>query len=372
MWNLAVSAAWLDGGMPSYDALLLVSFGGPEDRADVIPFLENVTRSRGVPADRLEQVAEHYYRFGGVSPINQQCRDLIAAIGKDFAASGVDLPIYWGNRNWDPYLTDTVAAMAAGGVRSALAFVTAAYSSFSSCRQYLDDIARARAQLGDSAPRIDKLRQYFNHPGFIEPFADAAAAAAGSLPAAVGADADLVFTAHSIPLAMAAASGPGGGAYQRQLTEAARLVAERVRARSWRLAYQSRSGPPSQPWLGPDVCDCLGDLARSGSRAVVLVPIGFVSDHLEVRYDLDVAAAQEAGKLGLALARAATPGTDPRFAAMVTELVRERLDGLEPRALGNLPPAADSCPGDCCGAGAGRPPHRTGAAGSADAAGAAG
>jgi ferrochelatase len=353
--------------MPNYDALLLVSFGGPEARADVIPFLENVTRGRGVPADRLEQVAGHYYRFGGASPINQQCRDLIAAIEKDFAASGIDLPIYWGNRNWDPYLTDTVAAMAADGVRSALAFVTAAFSSFSSCRQYLDDIARARASLGDGAPRIDRLRQYFNHPGFIEPFADATAAAIGSLPAAVRGDADLVFTAHSIPAGMAAASGPAGGAYAAQLTEAARLVAEQVKSRSRQLAYQSRSGPPSQPWLGPDVCDCLGDLARDGSRAVVLVPIGFVSDHLEVRYDLDVEAAEEAGKLGLALARAATPGTDPRFARMVTELVRERLDGLEPRALGNLGPAADSCPDDCCGAGAARPPHRAGAAGSAGA-----
>ena len=195
--------------MPNYDALLLVSFGGPESRSEVIPFLENVTRGRGVPAARLEQVAEHYYAFGGVSPINQQCRDLVAAIEKDFAASGVGLPVYWGNRNWDPYLADTVAAMAADGVRSALAFVTSAYSSFSSCRQYLDDIARARAQVGEGAPRIDKLRPYFNHPGFIEPLADATAAAVESLPAAVRDQADLVFTAHSIPAAMAAASGPG-------------------------------------------------------------------------------------------------------------------------------------------------------------------
>ncbi len=210
--------------MPNYDALLLVSFGGPESRGEVIPFLENVTRGRGVPQARLEQVAEHYYAFGGVSPINQQCRDLVAAIEKDFAASGVGLPVYWGNRNWDPYLADTVAAMAADGVRSALAFVTSAYSSFSSCRQYLDDIARARAQVGDGAPRIDKLRPYFNHPGFIEPLADATAAAVESLPAAVRDQADLVFTAHSIPAAMAAASGPGGGAYPAQLTEAAGLV----------------------------------------------------------------------------------------------------------------------------------------------------
>ncbi len=354
--------------MPRYDAFLLVSFGGPEGRDEVIPFLENVTRGRGVPASRLAQVAEHYYAFGGVSPINQQCRDLIAAIEKDFAASGVDLPIYWGNRNWTPYLADTVAAMAADGVRSALAFVTSAYSSFSSCRQYLDDIARARAHLRDGAPRIDKLRHYFNHPGFIEPLADAAAAAIKTLPAALRAEADLVFTAHSIPVAMAAASGPRGGAYPAQLAEAARLVAERVSARSWRLAYQSRSGPPAQPWLGPDVCDRLGELARSGSSAVVLVPAGFISDHLEVRYDLDVEAAEAAAQLGLALARAATPGTDHRFAAMVTELVRERRDGLEPRALGSFGPAGDGCPPGCCGA-AGRPFGAAGAAGTAGAAG---
>ncbi len=346
--------------MPNYDALLLVSFGGPESRGEVIPFLENVTRGRGVPQARLEQVAEHYYAFGGVSPINQQCRDLVAAIEKDFAAGGVGLPVYWGNRNWDPYLGDTVAAMAADGVRSALAFVTSAYSSFSGCRQYLDDIARARAQVGDGAPRVDKLRPYFNHPGFIEPLADATAAAVESLPAAVRGQADLVFTAHSIPAAMAAASGPGGGAYPAQLTEASGLVAERVGARSWQLAYQSRSGPPSQPWLGPDVCDCITELASSGSPAVVLVPVGFVSDHLEVKYDLDVEAAEVAARHGVALARAATPGTDPRFVAMVTELVAEQLDGSLPRALGSPWPVAEFCAPGCCGSG--RPAAAPGAA----------
>ena len=350
--------------MRSYDALLLVSFGGPESRGEVIPFLENVTRGRGVPAARLEQVAEHYYAFGGVSPINQQCRDLVAAIEKDFAASGVGLPVYWGNRNWDPFLADTVAAMAAHGVRSALAFVTSAYSSFSSCRQYLDDIAQARAQAGEGAPWIDKLRPYFNHPGFIDPLADATAAAVESLPAAVRDQADLVFTAHSIPAAMATASGPRGGAYPAQLTEASGLVAElvgaRVGARSWQLAYQSRSGPPSQPWLGPDVGACISELASSGSRAVVLVPIGFVSDHLEVRYDLDVEAAEVAARHGVALARAATPGTDPRFVAMVTELVAEQLDGSPPHALGRPWPVAEFCAPGCCGSG--RPAAAPGAA----------
>ncbi len=343
--------------MPGYDAFLLVSFGGPEGRDDVIPFLENVTRGRGVPRDRLEQVAEHYYRFGGVSPINQQCRDLLAAVEKDFAASGVDLPVYWGNRNWDPFLTDTVAAMAAHGRQRAIAFVTSGYSSFSSCRQYLDDIERARAQVGPAAPRIDKLRPFFNHPGFIEPLADAVRSAAGSLPTSVmNGGFDLVFTAHSIPEAMAAASGPAGGAYPRQLAEASRLVAERADgARSWRLAYQSRSGPPSMPWLGPDVGDCLAELARSGSRAVVLVPVGFTSDHMEIVFDLDVEAAEAAERLGLPLARAATPGTDPRFVTMITELVRERQDGRPPRALGDLGPALGTCRNGCCGAGATTP-----------------
>jgi len=341
--------------MPRYDSFLLVSFGGPEGRDDVMPFLENVTRGRGVPRERLEQVAEHYYRFGGVSPINEQCRDLLAAVEKDFAASGVDLPVYWGNRNWDPMLTDTVAAMAADGRRHAVAFVTSAYSCYSSCRQYLEDIERARAAI-PGAPRIDKLRQFFNHPGFIEPFADAARSAAGSLPLPVQGTYDLVFTAHSIPEAMAGASGPAGGAYPAQLAEASRLVAERLgRGDSWRLAYQSRSGPPSVPWLGPDIGDCVTELAESGSSAVVVVPIGFVSDHMEVVFDLDVEVAARAERLSLPLARAATPSTDPRFVAMITELAAERQDGLPPRALGDLGPALGVCGTGCCGAGATRP-----------------
>jgi protoporphyrin/coproporphyrin ferrochelatase len=345
--------------MSACDAFLLVSFGGPEGRDDVIPFLENVTRGRGVPRDRLEQVAEHYYRFGGVSPINQQCRDLLAAVEKDFAASGIDLPVYWGNRNWDPLLADTVAAMAADGRRHAIAFVTSAYSSYSSCRQYLENIEQARAQAGPQAPQIDKLRPYFNHPGFVEPLADAVRRAAQSLPRSVREDFDLVFTAHSIPEAMAIASGPAGNAYPRQLTEAARLVAERAgRGRPWRLAYQSRSGPPSVPWLGPDVNDCLAELAAAGSAAVVLVPVGFVSDHLEVAYDLDIEAAQLAARLGLPLARAATPGTDPRFVAMITELVSERSHGLPPRALGDLGPALGVCGAGCCRARVSRPADR--------------
>jgi protoporphyrin/coproporphyrin ferrochelatase len=346
--------------MSAYDAFLLVSFGGPEGPADVMPFLENVTRGRGVPRERLAAVAEHYYAFGGVSPINQQCRDLLAAVRADLAASGLALPVYWGNRNWTPYLTDVVRAMADDGVRRAVAFVTSAYSSYSGCRQYLDDIERARAAAGPDAPRIDKIRRFFNHPGFIEPFADNARAALATLPAEVREEAHLVFTAHSVPVAMAEASGPvkesrkvGGGRYVAELTEASRLIAERIwpGRHPWSLAYQSRSGSPSVPWLEPDVGDHLGDLAKSGTRAVVVIPVGFVSDHMEVRHDLDLEAAQVAGSLGLAFARAATPGASPRFASMITDLVRERMAlpaSPPPAALGTMGAAAQDCPADCC------------------------
>jgi len=342
--------------MLPYDAFLLVSFGGPQHRDDVIPFLRNVTAGRNIPADRLAEVAEHYYLFDGVSPINKQCQDLITAVEKDFAARGIDLPVYWGNRNWQPYLADTLQEMASAGARRALALVTSAYSSYSGCRQYLHDIDRARAHAGPAAPQVDKIRQYFNHPGFIEPLASSATAALESLPPAVRKDADLVFTAHSIPEPMAAASGPAGGAYPAQLTEAARLVAERVPGeRSWRLAYQSRSGPPEQPWLEPDIRDSLTDLARAGSRAAVIVPAGFVSDHMEVKFDLDVEAAETAARLGLPVARAATPGTHPRFVAMISELVAERLTGAPRLALGSMGPMHDVCPGGCCAAGARAP-----------------
>jgi ferrochelatase len=353
--------------MPQYDAFLLVSFGGPEGPADVLPFLENVTRGRGVPRERLAEVARHYEEFGGVSPINRQCRDLLTAIGTDFAAAGIDLPRYWGNRNWHPYLSDTVARMAADGVRHAIAFVTSAYGSYSSCRQYLDDIEAARAQAGPGAPRIDKIRHFFNHPGFIAPLAEAARAAIGRLPAGVSHDAWLAFTAHSVPEAMAAASGPAGGLYPAQLAEAARLVALRLaeeegRVRNWRLAYQSRSGPPSVPWLGPDIGDLLTDLAGRGAPAVVVIPVGFVSDHVEVLFDLDVEAAQRARELGLPMARAATPGTHPEFVSMITELVSERRGGLaQPAALGLLPAGPDFCPNDCCRVPAARRPPAPGA-----------
>jgi ferrochelatase len=362
--------------MSAYDAFLLLSFGGPEGPDDVIPFLENVTRGRGVPAARLEEVAEHYRAFGGVSPINAQCRDLLDAVGAALAADGIDLPLYWGNRNWQPFIEETVRQMKADGVEHAVAFVTSAYSSYSACRQYLDDIDRAVAAVGPGAPRIDKIRPYFNHPGFIEPFAASVEAALAGLPAEAQAGARLVFTAHSVPVGMAASSGsvakgtavPGrvGGRYAAELREAAKLIAERVRGATlaFDLVFQSRSGPPSVPWLEPDVNDHLAALAKgedaSGGplpdgppSAVVVAPVGFVSDHMEVVHDLDVEAAETAASLGLPFARATAPGPTPRFAKMVSELVAERVSGAEPAALGGFglgafADGADNCPFDCC------------------------
>ncbi|TYK46153.1 ferrochelatase [Actinomadura decatromicini] len=298
----------------SYDALLLLSFGGPEGPDDVIPFLENVTRGRDIPRERLEAVGEHYFLFGGVSPINQLCRDLKSAIEADFASHGVDLPVYWGNRNWTPYLADTVRQMKADGVRRAAAFVTSAYSGYSTNDQYLADIARAREEVED-APVIDKLPVYCDRPGFIDPFVDATKDALSGLPA----DARLIFTAHSVPL-----SQPNRELYVDELEAASRTVAEKAAPGTpWDLVYQSRSGPPTQPWLEPQITDHLEKLHGEGVRAVAVVPIGFVSDHMEVKYDLDVEAAGRAEELGIAFARAATPGADPRFAALPRLLLDE-------------------------------------------------
>ena len=343
--------------MPGDSAFLLVSFGGPEGRDDVMPFLRNVTAGRGVPDRRLAQVAEHYYEFGGVSPINAQCRALLDAIEKDFARNGIDLPLYWGNRNWTPYLTDTMRAMAADGVKRAIAFATSAYSSYSSCRQYLDNIDQARAEAGAGAPAVIKIPPYYRHRGFIGSFTDATARALASLPAGLADRADLVFTAHSIPESMAASSGPAsvGNTYQAQLAEVAGLVAAGLGRADWRLAYQSRSGPPSVPWLGPDVSDCIAELAKAGSQAVVVVPIGFVSDHMEVMFDLDVEAARTARELGLLMARAATPGIDPRFVAMISELVKDFAAGQAGQAGQELGPGARLlCRELCCGSGGDR------------------
>ncbi|GAA5191645.1 ferrochelatase [Rugosimonospora acidiphila] len=340
-----------------YDAFLLVSFGGPEGPDDVLPFLRNVTRGRGVPEERLADVAEHYRHFGGVSPINEQCRELLAAIRERFAVDGPDLPIYWGNRNWHPFLTDTVRQMRDDGVRRSLAFVTSPYGSYSSCRQYQDDIDRARAEVGDGAPVIDKIRHYHDHPGHVAPHADAVRAALATLPERENGRTRLVFTAHSIPVSMAESAGAvtmaaltgtaTGRRYEAQLREVAGLVAGDL---EWDLVWQSRSGPPQVPWLGPDINEHLTALAAGGTTGVVVSPIGFISDHLEVVWDLDTEAAQTAKALGLDYVRAATPGTDPRFVEMIRALVLERTEPGHPReALGRLP-TWDYCEAGCCAA----------------------
>ena len=326
-----------------YDAFVLLSFGGPEKPDDVMPFLRNVVRGRGVPDARLAEVAEHYYHFGGVSPINEQNRSLLAAISAE-----IELPTYWGNRNWAPMLADTVAQMRDDGVTDALGFATSAYGGYSSCKQYWEDIDAARAFVGPGAPRIAKLRQFHDHPGFVGPHTDAVRAALATLDPARRATTRLVFTAHSIPLSMAETAGPTGGRYTAQLLETASLVhAAAAPDLPWDLVWQSRSGPPQVPWLDPDINDFLPTLVEKGVTDVVVSPIGFVSDHLEVLWDLDNEALETATGLGLGYARAATPGTDPRFVAMVRELVLERTTAVPRSRLGTLP-VWDVCPAGCC------------------------
>ncbi len=349
-----------DVDVTPYDALLLVSFGGPEGPDDVVPFLENVTRGRGIPRERLEEVGKHYHLFGGRSPINDQNRDFLTALRADLAEAGIDLPVYWGNRNWDPYLKDTLARMAADGVTRAACFVTSAYSSWSSCRQYRENLWDAVEGL-EGAPRLDKLRHYFNHPGFVEPNVDAVLAALADLPDDVRDGAHLAFVTHSIPLSMNDASGPpeqGGGAYVRQHLDVADVITRRVAEETGRthpheLVFCSRSGAPHIPWLEPDVNDHLEKLHGDGVPAVVMVPVGFVSDHMEVIYDLDTEAMETAAELGLPARRAATAGTDPRFVAAVRDLLVERATverggEVARAAVGSTGPMWDRCPPTCC------------------------
>jgi len=315
--------------MPTYDAVLVLSFGGPEQPADVMPFLENVLRGRNVPRARMEEVAEHYHHFGGKSPINDQCRALIAALRPELDAHGLNLPIYWGNRNWHPMLADTMRQMVKDGIQRALVFITSAYSSYSACRQYQEDIERARMSIGIGAPIFEKLRHFNSHPGFITPNVEALQAALAKAPGAA-----VLFTAHSIPMEMARTSK-----YVEQLENAARLIAAGAGGIKHRLVYQSRSGPPQQPWLEPDILKAIDEVKAAGSTSVVVAPIGFISDHMEVLYDLDYEAAGRARSLGLGFVRAATAGTHPRFIAMIRELIEERIAGV---------PDADPCRQDCC------------------------
>jgi ferrochelatase len=334
----------------NYDAILVVSFGGPESKEDVIPFLENVLRGRNIPRERMLIVAEHYYHFEGKSPINEQTRELIAALEAELRQHGPKLPIYWGNRNWHPLLSETLRKMQQDGIRRALAFVTSAYSSYSGCRQYREDIARAQSEVGPGAPEVEKLRQFFNHPEYIEATVERVRDALLAVPADARENVQIVYLAHSIPVSMANTSD-----YVKQLEEVRRLVSAELGQdndthKNDVLVYQSRSGAPGQPWLGPDILEYLRQVkAENLASAVVLAPISFVSDHMEVLYDLDIEARQLCDSLALPMTRAKTVGVHPKFISMIRELILERVNpGTERRSVGTLGPRADVCAEDCC------------------------
>ncbi|MCW2694078.1 MAG: ferrochelatase [Mycobacterium sp.] len=342
-----------------YDAVLLVGFGGPEGPADVLPFLRRVTAGRDVPDERLAVVARQYDTVGGVSPLNAQNRALRAALQEALAQQGSGLPVYWGNRNWTPLLADVIPELYAAGHRRVLAVLTSAYPSYSGCRQYREDLALAAEGLDGLV--VDRVRHYADLPGFVDTVAANTRAALAELDADVRAGAHVVFTAHSIPLTMAATAGPTGDEYVGRLRDTAAAVMERVDpARPWELVWQSRSGPPTTPWLEPDVGDQLAALAAGGTPAAVLVPVGFLSDHMEVVYDLDVQAAHRAGELGLAVRRAATPGTAPAFVAALADVAvdraREARGGpVAPVSATRGGPSHTVCPLTCCPARTPRP-----------------
>lgn len=350
----------------SYDAVLLSGFGGPEAQEDVLPFLRNVTRGRGIPDERLEEVAHHYRAFGGVSPINDHNRELQAALAAALEAAGIDLPVYWGNRNWAPYLDDVLAQAASDGVRRLLAIPTSAYSSYSSCRQYREDWADALESAGlQEQLQIDKVRQFFSHPGFVQPFVAGVAAAVAEAEAAgyARAQIEVLFSTHSIPSADAENSGAGlfaevdGGGYAAQhLAVAERIMEEAAPEVAWQLVYQSRSGAPTTPWLEPDINDAIAEL--EGRSAVIIVPVGFVSDHLEVLWDLDREARETAEEHGLWVRRVATPGVDPAFVDGLVDLVRERVIGRPVGQRANttrIGPWFDVCRPGCCAKGGAAP-----------------
>ncbi len=344
-----------------HSALLILSFGGPEGPDEVLPFLQNVTAGRGIPAQRLESVAQHYLHFGGVSPINALNRQLIAEVEAELARQDLAIPVYFGNRNWHPLVEDTLTEMHGAGVRNALVFPTSAWGGYSGCRQYQEDIVRARAAVGPNAPELTKLRQFFDHPVFVATVADAITAAIAALPDDRRAAARLVFTAHSVPVSADLAAGPpeeGGRRYSRQVAEASRLAAERAGVTEYDVVWQSRSGPAEVPWLEPDIVEHLRALAGRGTQAVVVCPVGFVSDHLEVVWDLDTEATDAARALGMSMVRAATAAEDPRFAELVVELVREHVDGVPARRLSTVGAAGCTRNGAPCAVQCCEPPRR--------------
>ena len=328
----------------NYDAILVVAFGGPEGMDEVMPFLDNVLRGRNVPEERKLEVAEHYCKIGGISPLNGQIRQLIDTLRAELSSHGIDLPIYWGNRNWHPLLKDTVAQMAADGVKRGLAFVASAYSSYSSCRQYRENIEDARKSFGARAPKIDKIRLFYNHPGFINANCAQIRSAISGIPNDRINSTKIIFTAHSIPLSMAC-----NCLYEQQLQEAGNLIAKELNWDNWDLVYQSRSGSPSQPWLAPDICDFLRGPSIKGITDVIIAPIGFVSDHVEVLYDLDTEAREVCSELKLNMVLSKTVGTHPLFITAIGELIEGRLFDDKPRlAIGNFGPNADRCGTNCC------------------------
>lgn len=335
-----------------YDAILVLSFGGPEKREDVIPFLENVLRGKPVPRERLLEVAEHYYHFGGVSPINQQCSELIASLRKELDDHNLSMPIYWGNRNWTPFLNDTMIQMKRDGVKRALTYVTSGFSCYSGCRQYRENIAAALAQPEAEGLQIDKLRVFYNHPDFIAVLAEQVGQALSEFLEEARDNVHIAFTAHSIPLSMSSTSD-----YEKQLRESCRLVAEQLNIPEsrWKLVYQSRSGRPQDPWLEPDILDHLRDCKSAGIDKIVMSPIGFLSDHMEVLYDLDDEARRFCDEQSIYMVRAGTPGNHPRFVGMVRKLIQERVGGQPRECVGQFPPNHDVCPADCCPAPAMRP-----------------
>lgn len=338
-------------GAIEHDAILVLGFGGPERPEDVMPFLERVVSGRNVPRERLLSVAEHYQHLGGRSPINDQCRALIAALRVELDQHGISLPIYWGNRNWHPLLEDTVRQMRVDGVQRAAVYVTSAFSSYSGCRQYRQDMEKARAAVGEGAPELDKLRIFYNHPGFVDAQAERMRACLEQIPEPQRSAARLVFTAHSIPLAMA-----NGCDYVAQLREIAELLGRRFGRSEQDVVFQSRSGPAQVPWLEPDICDHVRALAAQGVRDVVVVPLGFVSDHMEVVWDLDHEAQAVAQELGVRLHRVGTVGEHPLFIAMIRELIEERLGRVTTRRTCSGGPRPDTCTPGCCAYNPVRPP----------------
>ena len=329
----------------NYDALLFVSFGGPEGPDDVIPFLENVLRGKNVPRERLLEVAEHYNHFGGVSPINQQCKDLIAALKTELKDHNIELPIFWGNRNWTPLLPDTLRDLKQAGAKKVLTFITSGFSCYSGCRQYRENVYAAQDEADANNIEVHKIRVFYNHPDFVAVNAENVGLAMTQVGGDSTANVHVAFTAHSIPDSMASTSD-----YEKQLRESCRLVAEALNLpeERWKLVYQSRSGRPQDPWLEPDICDHLESLHSSGVNQVVVSPIGFLSDHMEVMYDLDDEAMKKCESLGIAMVRAQTPGTHPRFVGMIRKLIEERMNAAVPECLGLFGPNHDVCPVDCC------------------------